>query len=142
MNNDFIKATSLLLNPVGYPMRVAEKWWTLRKTKREQGESRRTDLERPGVLQVLGPLFYPPIHGTYSSHWTEYLSYRRERWRAVFTHRKLVWVADVPLLANTQFGFLRFRFLPQRLRLGQRGLFSSRAFVLRKAAPAPEPASP
>jgi hypothetical protein len=72
VNNDFIKATSLLLNPVGYPMRVAEKWWTLRKTKREQGESRRTDLER----------------------------------------------------------------------LGQRGLFSSRAFVLRKAAPAPEPASP
>lgn len=131
----FWKATSLLLNPVGYPLRVAEKWQAIRQARRhpQEGESsNRRPTPRPGFLQVLGRWFYPPIHGTYPSHRLELRSYKRERWVEVFTHPQLVRVAEVPLLSYTQFGFLRFRLISLRGWLGRHGLDSSRAFILRK----------
>lgn len=130
------KVASLLLNPVGYPLRVGEKWWALRQARgNPQGldpiEGQRTP--QPGVLQVIGRWFYPPIHGTYPSHVAECRSYRRQRWIEIFTNPKLVQVAEVPLLSYTQFGFLRFRLIPLRRWLGRHGLDSTRAFILRKA---------
>ncbi len=38
----FWKAASLLLNPVGYPLRVAEKWWALRQAGRNRQASELT----------------------------------------------------------------------------------------------------
>jgi SAM-dependent methyltransferase len=131
----FWKAASLLLNPVGYPLRVAEKWQALRQARREPQEPESTSRRptpQPGFLQVLGRWFYPPIHGTFPSHRAEIRSYARERWVEVFTHPQLVRVAEVPLLSYTQFGFLRFRWISLRRWLGRHGLDSSRAFILRK----------
>ena len=131
----FWKAASLLLNPVGYPIRVWEKWRALRKIEREQEKSARETVARiepPGALRVLGRWFYPPIHGTYPSHYAEYKSYARERWLEMFAHPRLAPVAELPLVAYTQFGLLRFCLLPLRARLARHGLASSRAFILRK----------
>ena len=133
----FWKAASLMLNPIGYPMRVAEKWLAIRRTRRHpQGgaSTNRRPAPRPGFRQVLGGWFYPPIHGTYPSHRAELRSYAHERWEEVFTHPHLVRVAEVPLLSYTQFGFLRFRLNSLRRALGRHGLESSRAFILRKVA--------
>jgi hypothetical protein len=131
----FWKATSLLLNPFGYPLRVLEKWAALRQKLRENQASELLGphgVTRPGILQVLGRWIYPPIHGTYPSHAAEYLSYGRERWAKFFRHPKLVQVADAPLLCATQFGFLRSRFIPLRKSLARHGMEGSRVFVMRR----------
>jgi len=130
----FWKVASLLLNPLGYPLRVAEKWWALRQIQNQTSTPvNPVGATRPGILQVLGRWIYPPIHGTYTSHLSEYQQYGREQWLQSLTHPRLVQVADAPLLCVTQFGFLRFRFIPLRRWLGGHGLDSSRVFVMRKA---------
>jgi hypothetical protein len=131
------KATSLLLNPIGYPFRVLEKWLDIRRSrnKKQQPEDPWMDAERwerPRLLEVLGRWVYPPIHGTYPSHLTEYKDYGREHWVRLFAHPKLAPVAEVPLPCVTQFGLLRFRLRSLREWLGCHGADSSRAFVLRK----------
>jgi len=130
------KAASLLLNPLGYPLRVMEKWWAWQQRARDNSAIKSFDThgEQPGILQVLGRWIYPPIHGTYASHLAEYQSYRRDRWLEIFRHPQLVLVADVPLVCATQFGFLRFRFIRLRKWLARQGLSSSRVFVMRKVA--------
>ncbi len=131
----FWKAASLLLNPMGYPLRVAERWWALRQARSSSQPAESTDDREtpwPGILEVLGRWICPPVHGAYSSHSTEYRSYARERWREILIRPKLELVAEVPLLCYTQFGFLRFRLLPLRAWLGRHGLEGSRVFVLRK----------
>ena len=129
------KAASLLLNPIGYPWRIIEKWQAARKIRHENKSSRLIDSvhdPEPGILQVFGRWFYPPVHGTYTSHYAEFRSYARDRWIEMFTHPQLVHVAEEPLFSYTQFGLLRFRLLSLRLRMAQHGLASSRAYILRK----------
>lgn len=131
----FWKAASLLFNPLGYPLRVAEKWWALRHVRCDPWQRGLTDLRgarRPGVLQVLGRWVYPPTHGTYPSHRAEYESYARQHWLKLFTHPRLALVAEARLPCATQFGFLRFRWVALRSWLGRHGLNSSRAFILRR----------
>lgn len=131
----FWKVASVLANPVGYPLRVAEKWWELRHIRRRERESHAADSERatrPGVWEVLWRWVSPPIHGTYPSHVTEYRAYTPERWRKTFTHPQLAPVAEVPLPTYTQFGFLRFRLLFLREWLAQHGWAGSRGFIMRK----------
>ena len=131
----FWKGASLLLNPVGYPFRVAEKWLALRQARRRPHGSEsieRTRTPPPEILQVLGRWIYPPIHGTYPSHYAELRSYARKHWLEAFTHPQLVQVAEVPFFSYTQFGLLRFRLISLRSWLGRHGLDSSRAFILRK----------
>ncbi len=131
------KATSLLLNPIGYPFRVVEKWLDIRRSRKKKSEDPLMDperWERPGIFQVLGRWAYPPIHGTYPSHWAEYKDYGREHWVRFFTHPGISLVADVPLPCVTQFGLLRFRLLSLRKWLGCHRADSSRAFVLQKVA--------
>ncbi len=131
----FWKAASLLCNPLGYPLRVAEKWWALRHGARDMQKPVSFDAQRarhPGIRQVIGRWIWPPIHGTFDSHLSEFVSLGRERWVEFFSHPQLVLEADVPLVSTTQFGFLRFRFTPLRKWLGRHGLASSRGFVLRK----------
>jgi len=131
----FWKAASLLLNPVGYPLRVVEKWWGLRQAQTVEGGMQPTGLDltaRTGILQVLGRWVRPPIHGTYASHLAEYRGYARKRWRELFTHPRLEPVAEAPLLCWTQFGFLRFRLLGLREWVGRHGFASCWAFILRK----------
>jgi len=133
------KATSLLLNPIGYPFRVLEKWFDIRRA-RNSGQRPEDPLmdaerwERPGIFEVLGRWVYPPIHGTYPSHWLEYKYYGRKHWIRLFTHPKLEVKAEVLLPCVTQFGLLRFRLLSLRKWLGCHGADSSRAFVLQKMA--------
>ncbi len=135
--SSFWKAASVVLNPVGYPIRVAERWWALRNARRRHsgvvayGPSRPATAP-PGLLQVLGRWFYPPIHGTYPSHFAEYRTYAREQWLKLFRHPELSLVAEVPLLAYSHFGLLRFRLLGLRQRLARHGFASSRAYILRK----------
>lgn len=129
------KATSVLLNPLAYPLHVLGKWSKSRKSSAEQLEFGRTDLvavRRPGILRVLGKCIYPEIHGTYSSHWIEFKDYGRHCWAKLFTHPKLVRVADVPLLSYSAFGFLRFRLHPLRVWMARNGLSSCYGFILRK----------
>jgi SAM-dependent methyltransferase len=131
------KATNLLLNPVGYPFRVMEKWLDIRRVRKERRppENPLLDVERweqPSLFEVLGRWVYPPIHGTYPSHPAEYRSYGRKHWVRLFAHPKLSPVAEVRLPCVTQFGFLRFRLLPLRRWLGRQGFDGSQAFVLRK----------
>lgn len=130
----FWKTASLLFNPVGYPMRVAEKWWAMHQVRPEsQADSFRPGrAARPGILQVLARWICPTIHGTYRSHFSEYMSYGREQWVEEFRHSQLVPVNDAPLVCATQFGFLRHRFGRVRQWLGQHGLNASRVFVLRR----------
>jgi len=131
----FWKITSLALNPVGYPLRVAEKWWARRQALAQAGEARGNSSAlppQPEVLQVLGRWFCPPVHGTYPSHLAECRAYGRQRWTDLFTHSALARLAEAPLFCYTQFGFLRFRLLGLRDWLSRRGLVSSAAFILRK----------
>ncbi len=129
------KATSLLLNPLGYPILVLEKWWAYREAQRHEtgaGRAGSSQTPRPGFLQVLGRWVRPPIHGTYPSHFAEFRAYARKAWREVFEHPQLARVADDPLVAYTQFGLLRFRLMRLRAWVARRGLTSSRAIILRK----------
>ncbi|MGH9398504.1 MAG: class I SAM-dependent methyltransferase [Terriglobia bacterium] len=131
----FWKATSVLLNPVGYPLRVAEKWRAMRHAECENpapGQRGLDEVRPPGILQVLSRWVDPPIHGTYTSHVMEYQSYARKRWLKTFTHPQLLPVLDEPLVCATQFGFLRFRFVTLRAWLARHGLGSTRGFVMRK----------
>ena len=129
------KVASLFLNPVGYPMRVAEKWRATRGLAQHPQSSTpdgRRPAARPTAAQVFGRWLCPPIHGTYPTHFSELCSYGRRHWVEAFDHPQLVHVSDVPLVCSTQFGFLRFRFLAARRWLGRHGLDSSRVFVLQK----------
>lgn len=128
------KATSLVFNPIGYPLRVLEKWKAWRQASGDRPSSGVARGARPGILQVLGRWIYPPIHGTYTSHLAEYQSYGRDRWLETFRHPQLSHVADAPLVCATQFGFLRFRFLRWRKWLAGQGLSSSRVFAMRRIA--------
>jgi SAM-dependent methyltransferase len=132
----FWKAASLLFNPLGYPMRVIEKWWALRRVQSEKltqiNPGGGGGADRPEIPQVLGRWIYPPIHGTYTSHLSEYQHYGRKQWLECFSDPCLVQVADAPLVCATQFGFLRFRLIHLRKLLAASGLESSRAFILRK----------
>ena len=132
----FWKAASLLLNPVGYPLRVMEKWWAVQQTRRAApgpGDSDCGQSPPPGILQVLYRWFYPPVHGTYASHLDEFKAYTRRRWLEVFAHPELKRIAVIPLLSYSQFGFLRFRFHGSRSWMARHGCASSYAFLLRKA---------
>ena len=131
----FWKVASLLLNPVGYPLRAMEKWQAIRAATREGAASKpagRSHNPRPTLGQVLGRWACPPIHGTYPGHLSELRSYGREVWAQSFVHPQLVQRSDAPLVCATQFGFFRFRFLPARKWLGRHGLDSSRVFVMQK----------
>ena len=130
----FWKVASLLFNPVGYPLRVAEKWWALRQIAGNGTPSagRRTPASRPGLLQVLGRWICPPIHGTYASHWLEYRGYGRGQWLASLASPQLVHVFDGPLVCATQFGFARFRLISWRKWLGRHGFECSRVVVMQK----------
>ncbi len=131
----FWKVTSVLLNPVGYPLRVAEKGWEFRQVRRRESELQVADSERvarPGIAEVLSRWVYPPIHGTYPSHLAEYRAYAPQAWRRLFAHPQLAQVAELALPVYTQFGFLRFRLLALRDWLGGHGFPSSRGFILRK----------
>lgn len=129
------KIASLFLNPLGYPMRVAEKWWAARELARHPQSSKpaiRGQAARPTLSQVLSRWLYPPIHGTYPTHFSELRAYGRRHWLKAFDHPQLARLSDAPLVCSTQFGFLRFRFTIARRWLGRHGLHSSRVFVLQK----------
>jgi len=133
----FWKASGLVLHPLGYPLRVTEKWRESRKSASPEGAyavSRNTPEARPDLLQILKRWFYPPIHGTFPSHLAEYRSYSRGRWLKIFDHTMLVRAADSPALACTQFGLLRFRGMAFRKWLARRGVSNTWIFVLRKVA--------
>lgn len=132
----FWKTASLCLNPIGYPLRLVEKWHATRRLARENrtpGTFRSGGKPQPGMLQVLGRWMRPPIHGTYPSHLSEYWSYGRRQWAELFNHPDLVQVTEVPLPCATQFGLLRFRLVNLRKRLGELGLNATRAFIMRRA---------
>lgn len=129
------KFASLALNPLGYPIRVFEKWLASRRLRREiigTSQARPGALRTPGVLQVLGRWFYPPIHGTFSSHLAEYQSYARKQWIRTFALQGLRFVAEIPLLFYTQFGICRFRLVPARQWAAHHDAASSRAFIFQK----------
>jgi SAM-dependent methyltransferase len=129
------KSTNVLFNPLGYPLHVLGKWSTQSgpsATKRESERSGPKPGNRPGLMKVLRKCIYPEIHGTYPSHWAEFRDYRRERWRHLFAHPKLVRVAEVPLVCYSAFGFLRFHLLPIRAWMARHGLSSCYGFILRK----------
>ncbi len=125
------KFASLLLNPVGYPMRVVEKWFARRKA-RMAGPSAPVGLpstDSPGFFRVLRRWLRPPIHGTFPSHLAEYLSFGQKQWRQTLAVPDLQPVAEVPLLFFTQFGFLRFRFTWARIWAARHGFTSTRAYI-------------
>ena len=130
----FWKATSLLLNPVGYPLRVWEKWCALRNFRHDGCES---EIDAKGTaprwFQVLGRWFYPPVHGSFPSHRSEFSSFSRDRWRELLRPPGLVSVAEIPLLSYTQFGFARFRLFGVRTWLAQHGFASSHAFIFQRS---------
>lgn len=130
----FWKVASLLLNPIGYPLRVAEKWWAARAVVRGEisNPSGRSPHSRPALGQVLSRWACPPVHGTFPGHFPELRAYGRKHWAKSFVHPQLVHLSDKPLICSTQFGFLRFRFIPARRWLGGHGLDSSRVFIVQK----------
>jgi SAM-dependent methyltransferase len=133
----FWKATSVLLNPVGYPLMVCEKAWAWRAARPAAGKSGTEELKpapRPDLLQVLGRWISPPIHGAYPSHLAEYRAYAPDRWAVQLSHLQLRLIATPPTLCYTPFGFARFRGLRLRQWLAQHGFASSRAFIWRKIA--------
>jgi SAM-dependent methyltransferase len=133
----FWKAASLLLNPIGYPLRVAEKWRSTRKLAREgglPGKYRSGGRLQPGIAAVLGRWFRPPIHGSYSSHSSEFRSYGRRHWSRLFNRPDLIRVAEVRSPCWTTFGFFRFRLIALRARLGSVGLNATLAFIMRKCS--------
>lgn len=129
------KAASVLLNPVAYPLHVLGKWSALRRPGALQGfgEADSTGPSRPAIRRVLHRYFYPEIHGTFPSHWTEYVSYGRKQWTQALSHPRLRRVAEVPLLSYGAFGLLRFRGRRARVWLAHHGLAGSWALILRKA---------
>lgn len=131
------KATSLLFNPVGYPLRVLGKWCALRQTRDGKSAAQMNTLKprsMPDPMQVLKRWLNPPVHGTFLSDFDEYRAYQRAAWLGVFDHPQLRLVADVPLFSYTQFGFLRFRLVSLRGWLARRGFASSRALIFQKTA--------
>lgn len=131
----FWKAASLCFNPIGYPLRVAEKWRAMRRLAREgnPGSALRSGGRlRPSLGAVLSRWVLPPIHGSYPSHISEYRMYGRRYWDELFKHPGLVPVAELRLPCATQFGFLRFRLISLRKRMGELGLNSSLAFIMRR----------
>ncbi|HEX5484210.1 MAG TPA: class I SAM-dependent methyltransferase [Terriglobia bacterium] len=129
------KASSVLLNPVAYPLHVLGKWSALRHSgaQQESAEDASIRFSRPGIRRVLHRYFYPEIHGTFSSHWTEYVSWGRKQWTKALSHPELTRVAEVPLLSYGAFGLLRFRGMGARVWLARHGLAGSWALILRKA---------
>lgn len=128
------KFTSLALNPIGYPLRVFEKWQSFRKLRDgtgETGRARLLQLPSIGILQLLRRWFWPPIHGTFTSHVAEYRSYGTEQWTRTFAVQGFKSVAVVPLLFYTQFGFCRFRFASTRVWAACHGFASTRAFIFK-----------
>ena len=130
----FWKITALPLNPLGYPLRMAEKWRARRQVPQMPGNlgGRLAAPPRPEILEGLSRWVCPPLHGTYSSHLAECRAYRRRRWREIFTHSRLAFCAEAPLQTYAQFGFLSFHFLGLRGWLARRGAASSWAFLFRK----------
>lgn len=129
------KFASLALNPLGYPFRVLEKLYDrrrLRRTVMETGKPPSQELPSPGILEVLGRWFYPPIHGTFPSHLAEFWYYGRKQWRKTFAVPGSRSVAEVPLLFYTQFGFFRFHGAPTRVWAARHGLASACAFISQK----------
>jgi ubiquinone/menaquinone biosynthesis C-methylase UbiE len=130
------KAASLLLNPIGYPIRVLEKWYALRQTRNRKSTAQSatpTPLPTPSPGQVLTRWLYPPLHGTFPSHFAECRAYRRAAWLDAFRHPQLTRVVDIPLFTYTQFGLLRSRLILLRTWMARHGLASSRAFILKKS---------
>lgn len=135
------KFTSFALNAPGYPLRVIEKWRARRRLRTNDAETvcgRLSELPSPGVLQLLRRWFWPPIHGAFSSHLAEYRSYGRRQWKRTFALQGFEFVAEVPLLFYTQFGFCRFRLVPTRLWAAYQGFASSRAFIFQSVSTVPE----
>jgi len=127
------KATSLLLNPVGYPLRVWEKWRAAEHAARNLPAAASASRgARPGVGEIARRWFWPPVHGTYTSHLSEFHSYGLEQWRGTLSHPELVPVATAATPWHTQFGFLRFRFAALRRWVGHNGLNGTWVFVMRK----------
>jgi SAM-dependent methyltransferase len=129
------KATSVLLNPIGYPFRVLEKWLDIRHARRTKRKDMGGDPDRwvrPRMREVIGRWIYPPIHGTYASHFAEFRAYSRKHWVRSFAHPKLSLVSEVPLPCVTQFGLMRYRLIALRYWLGSHGFESSRAFILQR----------
>jgi SAM-dependent methyltransferase len=130
------KATSLLLNPVGYPLHVLGKLSAQMTAQRQAaalGLTRTRGAPRPGLVRVLKQCVLPDIHGTYTSHWAEYSAYGRQSWKRALTHPSLVPVSEVHLLFYSVYGLLRFRLIAVRAWLGRRGFAACHGFVLRKA---------
>ncbi len=128
------KFTSLVLNPVGYPMRVAEKWLARRKARKAGPAAGLPSTDPPpGFLRVLWRWFRPPIHGTFPSHLAECRSFGRKQWRQTFALPGLQPVAEVPLLFFTQFGFLRFHFTSARIWAAKHGFASTLAYIFQMA---------
>lgn len=126
------KAMSLFFNPIGYPIRVVEKW---RARRGRRGGLDGNEIAQfrlvssPGILQVLRRWLWPPVHGTFSSHLDEYRSYGRSEWSRTFAHKDLSFVAEVPLIFYTPFSLCRFRKVPARLWAASQGLTSTRAYI-------------
>ena len=132
------KLTSLALNPLGYPLRVAEKWLAHRRLRSAGSKADHVEdisLPDPGLLKVAQRWVLPPIHGTFSSHASEFRSFGRTEWTRTFALDGFKFIAEVPLLFYTQFGFFRSHFVPMRISLAHLGLASSRAFIYQMAAP-------
>jgi SAM-dependent methyltransferase len=135
------KFTSLALNPLGYPLRVIEKWYARRRLRHDgigTGRARLRELPTPGMPRVLGRWLFPPIHGTFSSHTAEYRSYGRQQWIRAFALQGFKFVAELPLLFYTPFGFCRFRLVPQRVWAAYHGFASTRAFIFQAVTSGPE----
>jgi len=135
------KFTSLALNPLGYPLRVIEKWHARQRLRHDAagtGPARLCKLPSPGMMQVLGRCFFPPIHGTFSSHMAEFRSYGGQQWMQTFALQGFKFVAELPLLFYTPFGFCRFRLVPQRVWAAHHGFASTRAFIFQVVTSSPE----
>lgn len=107
------KVANLLLNPFGYPVRVAAKWRAARELASHPIAARATDrqqFERAAVSYVLCRWLCSPIHGPYSTHFAEPWCYGKRNWARAFDYPQFVRLSDAPLVCSTQFGLLRFRF--------------------------------
>ncbi len=124
------KLTSLVFNPLGYPLRVWEKWQAHRKLQNHHSHPPGRDDPRVGLSQVLRRWVRPPIHGSFPSHWAEYRSFGREEWKKVLSVNGFKLIAEIPLLYYTQFGFCRFHLLSLRKAAADHGWAGSRSFIL------------
>jgi len=134
------KFASLALNPFGYPLEVVEKWVACRRLRVDEARTGRAPLYKlasPRMCRVLRRWPLPPIHGTYPSHMAEYRSYGRQQWIRTFALQGFKFVADVPLLFYTPFGFCRFRLIPRRVWAADHDFPSTRAFILQAVSSVP-----